>query len=654
MAYAENVKPRLLISVSLKYFLYCIRGYVTKEVPKMILFKGEKGSYMKSMKIRTKMAILLLLGVISCVSVASISIYSMNKQKENFLQNLEDSIRADFDTKIKEQVQTASTMLQSVYDGYVAGKYTFAEAEKIGFDTLRDMRYGEDGYFWGDRSDGTCVVLLGNATEGTNRANAKDDNGFELIKEIKKQAMNGGGYSDYYFYKPGATESSPKRAYSQYFKPFDLVIGTGNYTDFIDSYVAGQRDIVDAQMNKSMVGLLVIILVCVVISSLLGFYIILSIVRPIGKLNRVTEILAEGNLEVHIDVNTHDEVGHLAKSMGILTDRLRSYISYIDEISFLLEEMGRGNLNLTFKNTYDGDFAKIKNALSGTASLLNETLSQIDIASEQVASGSEQIASGAQALAQGATEQASSIEELSASINEVSSHSRNTSKNAEEAKVAANESMIAVTRGKQQMEQMVLSMEEISNTSNEIGKIIKAIEDIAFQTNILALNAAVEAARAGGAGKGFAVVADEVRNLAGKSAESAKNTAILIEQAVHAVEQGVNNVNETANSLEEVVKNVEKSTNIIQYIADASKEQASSIAQVNSGIEQVVSVVQTNSATAEESAAASEELSSQSHMLKELIGKFKLTGGNSMTSKTMDTSKEDYNDNNWSDYGSKY
>ncbi|MGE4214162.1 MAG: methyl-accepting chemotaxis protein [Anaerotignaceae bacterium] len=609
---------------------------------------------MKSIKIKTKMAILLLLGVISCISVAGTSIYSMYNQKDNFLQKLEDSIRTDFDTKIKEEVQTAASMLQSIYDGHLAGKYTLAEAEKVGFDTLRDMRYGEDGYFWGDRSDGTCVVLLGNDTEGTNRANAKDDNGFELIKEIKKQAMNGGGYSDYYFAKPGETESSPKRAYSEYFKPFDLVIGTGNYTDYIDSYVAEERAIVDAQIHKSIMGLIIIILICIAISVGLGVYIILSIVRPIGKLNRVTQILAEGNLEVDIDIDTHDEVGHLAKSMGILADRLKKYIHYIDEISYLLEEMGHGNLNLTFKNTYDGDFAKIKNALSSTASLLKETLTQIDIAAEQVASGSEQIASGAQALSQGATQQASSIEELSASINEVSSHSSNTSKNAEEAKVVANESMIAVTRGKEQMEQMVLSMEEISSTSNEIGKIIKAIEDIAFQTNILALNAAVEAARAGEAGKGFAVVADEVRNLAGKSAESAKNTAILIEQAVHAVEQGVNNVNETANSLEEVVKNVEKTTNIVQHIADASKEQASSIAQVNIGVEQVVAVVQTNSATAEESAAASEELSSQSHMLKELIGNFKLKGGHDMTYGTVDSSRADNNDHKWSDYESKY
>ncbi|MDD3570152.1 MAG: methyl-accepting chemotaxis protein [Lachnospiraceae bacterium] len=609
---------------------------------------------MKSLRIRTKMAILLLLGVISCICVAGTSIYSMNKQKEELLQTLEDSIRTDFDTKIKEQVQTASTMLQSVYDGYVAGKYSAKEAEKLGFDTLRNMRYGEDGYFWADKSDGTCVVLLGNDTEGTNRANAKDDNGFELIKELKNQAMNGGGYTDYYFPRAGATESSPKRAYSQYFKPFDIVIGTGNYTDFIDTYVAEQSAIVDAQIHKSTMELFTLILICIVISVVLGMYIILNIVRPIEKLDKVTQILAEGNLDVDIDIDSRDEVGHLANSMGILADRLKTYINYIDEVSYLLEEMGHGNLNLTFNNTYDGDFEKIKNALSGTASLLNETLTQIDIAAEQVASGSEQIASGAQALSQGATEQASSIEELSASINEVSAHSSKTSKNAEEAKVVANEAMIAVTRGKNQMEQMVLSMEEISSTSNEIGKIIKAIEDIAFQTNILALNAAVEAARAGEAGKGFAVVADEVRNLAGKSAESAKNTAILIEQAVCAVEQGVNNVNETANSLEDVVKNVEKSTNIIQHIADASKEQASSIAQVNMGVEQVVAVVQTNSATAEESAAASEELSSQSQMLKELIGNFKLKGGHQVTSGVVNSNKEYNYEHDWNEFEIKY
>ncbi len=609
---------------------------------------------MKSMKIKTKMAILMLLVVLSGISVAGMAIFKMQDQKEIVMETMELQIRADFDQKIKEQVDNAVSVLQRVYDDHLAGVYTKEEAEKIGANLLRNMRYGTDGYFWADKKDGTCVVLLGKDTEGTNRADAKDANGFPFIQEIKNQALQGGGFTDFAFPKAGETDASPKRGYSVYFEPFDWVLGTGNYTDFIDNYIAEQSGIVEAGIQKSIFDLIVIILVCVAVSCSLGLYIVISIVRPIGKLNKVTRALAEGNLDTEIGINSGDEVGQLAASMGILTERLKTYIKYIDEISYLLEEMGHGNLSLAFQNTYDGDFAKVKQALTTTADMLNDTLTQINIAAEQVASGSEQVAAGAQGLSQGATEQASAIQELSASMNEVSAHSEKTAKNAEEAKAIAIETTNVIHRGKDQMNLMVKSMEEISNTSNEIGKIIKAIEDIAFQTNILALNAAVEAARAGEAGKGFAVVADEVRNLAGKSAESAKNTAALIEKSVYAVEQGVNIVNETAKSLDDVVNSADKSTRIIQFIADASEEQATSIEQVNLGVEQIAAVVQTNSATAEESAAASEELSGQSMMLKELIGQFKLKGNQEASLNSMESNSGGYSDMNFSNYDGKY
>ncbi len=365
-------------------------------------------------------------------------------------------------------------------------------------------------------------------------------------------------------------------------------------------------------------------MISLVIAVALGLYIVFSIVVPIGKLNRVTSDLAKGNLDAKIDINSKDEVGQLARSMGLLTNRLKAYINYIDEVSELLDELGRGNLDLIFKNSYEGDFAKIKVALTNTSDMLNQTLSQISVAADQVATGSDQVASGAQALAQGATEQASSVEELSATINEVSSQVIKTAESAASAKQISIESSNATEHGKAKMQQMITSMNEISDTSREIGKIIKVIDDIAFQTNILALNAAVEAARAGSSGKGFAVVADEVRNLAGKSAESAKTTATLIDKSIKAVEQGTVIVSETAKSLDVVVQNTEKLSDIIQYIADTSEEQANSIKQVNIGVEQIATVVQTNSATAEESAAASEELSSQSQMLENLISQFNL------------------------------
>lgn len=349
-----------------------------------------------------------------------------------------------------------------------------------------------------------------------------------------------------------------------------------------------------------------------------------NIVRPLRQLSVVADKIAEGDLDVEINIKSNDETSLVATSFNKTVVRLKSYIAYIEEISELLKQVGNGNLQLEFKQTYDGEFKIVKEALVSTTEMLNDTLSQINLASEQVASGSDQVSSGAQALSQGATEQASSIEELSATMNDISSQILKTAENATKAKTIAVEATHATTNGQEQMKLMVEAMEEISRTSNEIGKIIKNIDDIAFQTNILALNAAVEAARAGNAGKGFAVVADEVRNLASKSAESAKNTSTLIESALHAIEKGTQIVNRTASSLQDIVQGSEQSAEIIQYIADASNEQAQAITQVNLGVEQISAVVQTNSATAEEEAAASEELSAQAQLLKELLSKFTL------------------------------
>ena len=349
--------------------------------------------------------------------------------------------------------------------------------------------------------------------------------------------------------------------------------------------------------------------------------------NPLKSCSERLKSLAEGDLNSDtIELDANNEIGLVADATTNIVEDLRSMIN---ELTYMLTEVSNGNLDVEVDNEhlnelFKNDFAPILLAVNKIVEGLNDTLSQINVAGEQVSVGSDQVAEGAQLLSQGATEQASSVQELSATINEVSMQVKQTAQNAERAKQISIQSSAATEKGKKQMQEMIAAMNEISNTSNQIGNIIKNIDDIAFQTNILALNAAVEAARAGEAGKGFAVVADEVRNLAAKSAQSAKDTAELIEKSLLAIENGSGIVSETAKSLEEVVSGAQKSADVIQEIANASNEQAQHINQVNIGVEQISVVVQTNSATAEESAAASEELSSQAEMLKELIGKFKL------------------------------
>lgn len=376
------------------------------------------------------------------------------------------------------------------------------------------------------------------------------------------------------------------------------------------------------QTNVSTVIMLIIILVALIASIIIALMIARSISKPINEIEHAAKELSQGNLDIDLEVEeSNNELGKLGKSFKQTISTLKSYI---DDISTNLERMSEGDLCIAHTQDYRGNFVELQKAILGIVLSFNDALTRIKEASQQVAAGSEQVSSGSQALAQGATEQASSVEELSATISEISANVKENATNAYEASMRVNQVSDELKENNRQMQEMISAMAKISDSSNEIGKIIKTIEDIAFQTNILALNAAVEAARAGEAGKGFAVVADEVRNLASKSAEAAKNTTTLIQNSMQEVENGTNIADATAKALLQVVEHASEVADKVNHISETSNQQANSIGQINTGVEQISSVVQTNSATAEESAAASEELSGQAETMKGLVAKFRL------------------------------
>lgn len=367
-------------------------------------------------------------------------------------------------------------------------------------------------------------------------------------------------------------------------------------------------------------------IICISLAAIMQFVSLIfvgsKLMRPVKQIAAEMFEISQGNLSSPFEMKQDtSEIGMLAHSIHKTKDFLKYMIG---DISESLGKMAAGNYNFEVTADYIGEFAEIKESLNTILDSSNDMLSQINSAATQIAAGSNQVASGSQALSQGATEQASSIEELSAVINDMSEKIRHIAQSTTEANNVNEIAFNALMQGNEQVQQMVNAMMKINDASTQISKIIKTIDDIAFQTNILALNAAVEAARAGAAGKGFSVVAEEVRNLASKSAEAAKTTTELIETAIEAVQEGQEVADATASSLELVVVNAQLSLNSLNEIAKAANEQAESITQVTQGVDQISGVVQTNSATAEESAAASEELSSQSQILKELVNRFEL------------------------------
>lgn len=378
----------------------------------------------------------------------------------------------------------------------------------------------------------------------------------------------------------------------------------------------------DQEKNQLLFALILSEVIIFILVQIINFLRISNALKPLKKISEAGKEVAGGNFDVEIHYPQQDEIGELSRSISEVIGRSKKIVF---DLRDRLDAMAGGNFTENLESEeYVGDYAPLLESLKHIQEDMNKTLQEVHASSVQVLSSAEQVNTGAQSLSQGATEQASSIEELSANMQDISHSIQASTKTAGEAYKLQGEAGVAVLQSNEKMEEMRKAMDDITAKSNEISKIIKTIDDIAFQTNILSLNAAIEAARAGAAGKGFAVVADEVGNLAQKSAKAAQNTGLLIEETIEAVEKGAKITEETAESLNSVSKSTEEVNTLIEKISSASSKDLEGITSLNQGLQQISSVVQANSATAEQSAAASEELTGQANKMNELVERFRL------------------------------
>jgi len=346
-----------------------------------------------------------------------------------------------------------------------------------------------------------------------------------------------------------------------------------------------------------------------------------AIIKPVQEASETLQEIAQGNLSARMEGEYQGDYASIKNDLNFVGETLKGYI---DELSDVLGQMADKDFTGEIEREYLGDFGKLKDSINFIEEQFNEILTEINGSADQVESGAGQVASTSQGLSQGASEQAGSIEEISVTITGVAEQIRQNVSNADKANELSLKAKTDAEKGKAEMENMLNAMVEIKEASKNISKIVKVIDDIAFQTNILALNAAVEAARAGQHGRGFAVVAEEVRSLATRSAAAVRETTDMIDHSVRKVEEGSVIANQTAGALNKIVEGVADAVKIVEKISEASVQQATSIAQIDSGINQISSITQSNTATAEESAAASEEMAGQAQILRNMIREFNL------------------------------
>lgn len=516
------------------------------------------------MKTITNKILFLAIGCSLAIGFGTgIAYYFLNKNKQQKdYELISGLLHDDFNRLVQFEVETAKSVTKTISELAVKGKVPAMDEKVLAAKIIRDMRYGDGGYFWIDQSDGTNIALLGKDVEGTNRFNLKDKKGNLFIQDIIENGKNGKHFTTYWFTKLTGDEVYEKRSYSDYFEKYDWVIGTGNYIDEIDKILLDLNRSNDENMKKGFISLLFVIVILCLIIVFVSIIISKKISAPIVEVSKSAALVAQGDFTLQIKTFANDETGKLARSFNLMVENLNKMIREIKEGALI------------------------------------------------ISSSSEEIRNSSQNLAVGASRQAVSVEEASAAMEEMTSTIESNAENSRQTEVLSK----TTSDGTQVMfNSMTNSLSSIKTISEKIT----VINDIAFQTNLLALNAAVEAARAGEHGRGFAVVASEVRKLAERSKLAADQIMGLSTDSVKTTET-------TKDILNRLVPEIEKTLDLVKDISVSSNEQAQGVNQINSAIQQLNEVIQQNASASEELAASAEQMSNQANSLLNSIGAFKI------------------------------
>ena len=563
---------------------------------------------LNDIKLKSKIIVFSTILIGFSLIIAIVGGLQQNSLNNKSIQSIESKMREEYDLNIKNQVEVVISMINSVYTDYQNGKYSEEEAEKIAADMVRNMRYGESGYFWIDTYDGDNVVLLGSSTEGTNRMNTVDSNGYKMVEDIIKVGKQGGGYTEYYFPKEGESNALPKRAYSQAFEPFKWVIGTGNYTDDIDAEIQSKESEMNSDLNRNIIIFGIIVLMAIVVSIVMTAMIERSIMKGFKEISTSIDIMAKGDFNKEIPLallNRKDDFGIIANTLNNMKESLKNLIINAKQ------------------STHDSGVAV--DAIGGNIDYLYKDIEEVSAVTQQLSAGMEECAATAQEMAASSQEINNASKSIAEKSEQGSLQAIEISKRAKETKANVLNSQKRASALSDEIKEQVQQSIDETKVVSKIAILSEVIMEITEQTNLLSLNAAIEAARAGEAGKGFAIVAEEIGRLAEKSQEAVKD----IQKTTIEVTGAVNNLASASNQMINFVKNdvsedyhnfnnvAEKYENDSIFIENLITDFSATAEELSATIENVIIAIEEVSKTVGEGANGTTEIAGRSSSIYE-------------------------------------